>query len=33
MESFGLEVNRSRPDWIIGEGLLEDFWPMLAGGF
>jgi len=23
VESFGLEVKRSRPDWMMGEGLLE----------
>lgn len=31
MDSLGLEVNRSSPDWMIGEGLLEDLCPLLGG--
>ena len=31
VESFGLEVSRSRPDWMMGEGLLLlDFWVFVS---
>ena len=30
VESFGLEVRRSRPDWMMGEGLLLDFWVFVS---